>query len=95
MTRQSNTLVTATLVAAFAAVSIASPAFAQTQDHFGSVLPHYFDGTGEIKWGAWAPPNAATADQGAQARASVRRHVAHAAKRRRGSAGYNQNIKNY
>jgi len=49
---------TLALIAALAAVSTASPAFAQTQSHDGSMLPHYFDGSGSIIWGAWGPPQA-------------------------------------
>ena len=118
MTRQSRTL-----TAALAALSIASPAFAQSQDRTGSLLPHYFNGSGEMVWGSWAPPTAATA---AQARAVVVHRAARPAKQLYtrvptgadafaaappailsnpnsyspaltggGSAGYNQNLKNY
>ena len=45
-----------TLIAVLATVSIASPAFAQTQEHFGGVLPHYFDGSGALIWGSWGAP---------------------------------------
>ena len=41
------------LIAALAAVSIASPAFAQSFERTGSVLPHYYDASG-----AWGPPQA-------------------------------------
>jgi hypothetical protein len=46
------------LIAALAAVSTASPAFAQAQSHEGSVLPHYYKGDGTTVWGEWAPPQA-------------------------------------
>jgi hypothetical protein len=122
MTRQSKAL-----VAALATLTIASPAFAQSQDRTGSMLPHYFNGSGEMVWGSWAPPTATTGNQQtAQARAIVVREAARPAKRLNtgvsngagafaaapsailanpngytpaltggGSAGYNQNLKNY
>jgi hypothetical protein len=122
MTRQSKAL-----VAALAALTIASPAFAQSQDRTGSMLPHYFNSSGEMVWGSWAPPTAATGNQRtAQARAIVVHEAARPAKRLNtgvsngagafaaapsailanpngytpaltggGSAGYNQNLKNY
>lgn len=46
------------LITVLAAVSIASRAFAQSQDHFGGVLPHYFDGSGALIWGSWTPAQA-------------------------------------
>jgi hypothetical protein len=46
------------LIAALAAVSIASPAFAQSFERTGSVLPHYYDASGVLVWGAWGPPQA-------------------------------------
>jgi hypothetical protein len=122
MTRQSKAL-----IAALAALTIASPAFAQSQDRTGSMLPHYFNSLGEMVWGSWAPPTAATANQqSAQARAIVSLQAARPAKRLNtgvsngagafaaappavlpnpknytpaltggGSAGYNENLKNY
>ena len=45
------------IAAAFAAIG-AVPASAQALSHYGSVLPHYFDASGELKWGAWAPSSA-------------------------------------
>ena len=44
-------------VAAFATIGSA-PAFAQALSHDGSLMPHYFDASGELKWGSWAPPTA-------------------------------------
>jgi hypothetical protein len=41
-------------VALFAGVG-SSSAFAQAQSHDGSLLPHYFDSSGELKWGSWGP----------------------------------------
>jgi hypothetical protein len=40
------------LIAALAAMSIASPAFAQTPDHIGSVLPNHYDQVEQV-WGSW------------------------------------------
>jgi hypothetical protein len=45
-------------IVALAAVSIASPAFAQGQSHEGSQLPHYFDSSGGLVWGSWGPAQA-------------------------------------
>jgi hypothetical protein len=68
-----------TIIAALAALSIASPAFAQSQSHDGSLLPHYFNGEGEIVWGAWGPPAPAAADHRvARAPAVVPHQIAHA-----------------
>jgi hypothetical protein len=41
-------------VAAFATIG-SVPAFAQSLSHDGSLMPHYFDASGELKWGGWAP----------------------------------------
>jgi len=35
-----------------------APAFAQSRDHTGSMLPFYYDSTGEQITGAWGPPAA-------------------------------------
>jgi hypothetical protein len=53
----SKVLSTAFAVAAFAAIGCA-PASAQSLSHDGSLMPHYFDKNGELKWGDWAPPAA-------------------------------------
>ncbi len=51
----SRKVLSAALIAtAFAAVG-AAPASAQALSHDGSLLPHYFDQNGELKWGGWAP----------------------------------------
>lgn len=47
------------LIAAVAAVGIASPAFAQTVDHTGTLFASYYDGTGKQVIGSWAPQVAA------------------------------------
>jgi hypothetical protein len=50
------------LSAAFVAGALVTagvaPTFAQALSHDGSLLPHYFDKNGELKWGGWAPPAA-------------------------------------
>ena len=46
-------------MAALGAASIASPAFAQSREHEGGVLPNYYDATGQQTWGSWSPPAAA------------------------------------
>jgi hypothetical protein len=43
---------TIALIAALAGMSIASPAFAQSQDLYGSVLPYHYEGETRI-WGSW------------------------------------------
>jgi hypothetical protein len=55
-----NYLSVALAVAMFTAVGVAS-ASAQAPSHEGSVLPHYFDSSGELKWGAWTAQEAASA----------------------------------
>jgi|HubBroStandDraft_6_1064221.scaffolds.fasta_scaffold3293948_1 hypothetical protein len=44
-----------TLFAALAAASIASPAFAQSIDRTGSMLPYHYDASGAQIRGTWAP----------------------------------------
>jgi hypothetical protein len=41
------------LIAALAGMSIASPAFAQTQDRYGRVLPYQYEGETQV-WGSYA-----------------------------------------
>ena len=50
----SKVLSAALIAAAFAAVG-SVPASAQSLSHDGSLMPHYFDKSGELKWGGWAP----------------------------------------
>ena len=59
-------LSTAFAVAAFAVAS-SMPVFAQSQDHFGSMLPHYFNSAGAEIWGSWGPTTSGpgTTDQAA------------------------------
>ena len=49
--------------AAFALVAIAAastvPAFAQSRDHTGSMMPFYYDATGGQNTGSWAPEGTA------------------------------------
>jgi hypothetical protein len=51
------------LFAAFAVAMLASAgsASAQALSHEGSVLPHYFDHDGELRWGSWSQPETAPA----------------------------------
>jgi hypothetical protein len=55
------------LSAAFALVAIAAagtaPAFAQSRDHTGSMMPFYYDATGAQKTGSWSAEEGATAAQ--------------------------------
>jgi hypothetical protein len=53
----SKVLSAALIATAFAAVG-SVPASAQSLSHDGSLMPHYFDKDGELKWGGWAPPAA-------------------------------------
>jgi hypothetical protein len=43
---------TIALIAALAGMSIASPAFAQTRDDTGSVLPYHYEHEKHV-WGSW------------------------------------------
>ena len=40
------------LIAALAGMSIASPTFAQTRDHYGGVLPYHYEEE-TLVWGSW------------------------------------------
>jgi hypothetical protein len=40
------------LIAALAGMSIASPAFAQSRDLYGSPLPYHYEGE-TLVWGSW------------------------------------------
>jgi hypothetical protein len=68
------------LIAALAAVSMASPAFAQAQSHDGSMLPHYFDASGALVWGSWGPSQAPAVHPIAQAPANINHRVARSAR---------------
>ena len=51
----SHKVLSAALIAT-ALVAVGSvPASAQSMSHDGSLLPHYFDEHGELKFGGWAP----------------------------------------
>jgi hypothetical protein len=63
---------TLVLVAATAAVSLASPEFAQSQERYGSPLPNYYDSSGTQKWGSWGPPEQGSTGS-SQSRASANR----------------------
>jgi hypothetical protein len=44
------------LIAVLAGMSVASPAFAQSQDPYGSVLPYHYEGETRV-WGSWYAPD--------------------------------------
>jgi hypothetical protein len=54
----SSKVLSAALIATALAAVGSVPASAQALSHDGSLLPHYFDKDGELKWGGWAPPAA-------------------------------------
>jgi hypothetical protein len=58
-----NKYLAAVFALAAIAVSGTVPAVAQSRDHTGSMMPFYYEGTGEQKTGAWAAENGATAGQ--------------------------------
>jgi hypothetical protein len=51
----SRKILSAALIATALATAGTVPASAQALSHDGSLLPHYFDKNGELKWGGWAP----------------------------------------
>jgi hypothetical protein len=51
----SRKILSAALIATALAAVGSVPASAQTLSHYGSLMPHYFDKNGELKWGGWAP----------------------------------------
>jgi hypothetical protein len=67
-------------IAALAALSIASPAFAQSLSRDGSMLPHYFDSSGALVWGSWGPAQAPAVHPIAQAPANTNHQVARSAR---------------
>jgi hypothetical protein len=67
------------LLAATAAVSLASPSFAQTQDRYGSSQPYYYDSSGNMVWGSWGPKEqGSTGGSQNKASASHARNTKHA-----------------
>jgi hypothetical protein len=54
----SSKLLSAAIIAGVFAAVGSLPAAAQTMSHDGSLLPHYFDKNGELKFGSWGPPAA-------------------------------------
>jgi hypothetical protein len=54
----SSKVLSAALIATALAAVGSVPATAQALSHDGSLMPHYFDKDGELKWGGWAPPAA-------------------------------------
>jgi hypothetical protein len=73
------------LLAATAAASLASPAFAQTQDRYGSSQPYYYDSSGSLVWGSWSPNEQGSASS-SQSTASTSR--AQSTKQPRGYSAY-------
>ena len=53
----SKPLFAALIAAALVGVG-AAPAFAQAVTRDGSLLPHYYEKDGELKWDGWGPPAA-------------------------------------
>jgi hypothetical protein len=51
----SSKVLSAALIAAAFAAAGSVPASAQSLSRDGSLMPHYFDKSGELKWGGWAP----------------------------------------
>ena len=58
----------ALVLAAFAG---AAPAFAQSADHFGSQLPHYFASNGAEIFGSWGSPVVASSRHSAARRSGL------------------------
>jgi hypothetical protein len=54
----SSKVLSAALIATALAAVGSAPVAAQALSHDGSLMPHYFDKNGELKWGGWAPPAA-------------------------------------
>jgi hypothetical protein len=48
-------ILSAALIATAFAAAGSAPASAQALSHDGSLMPHYFDKDGELKWGGWGP----------------------------------------
>jgi hypothetical protein len=65
------------VLAATAAVSLTSGAFAQSADRYGSTLPYYYDSGGGQVWGSWGPQQQSTANSH-QAATSGPHRVVHA-----------------
>jgi hypothetical protein len=67
---------------ALATAVIASPAFAQSRDHTGSMMPNYYSVTSQQMWDGWGPSQGATSrapqvatGRSAQVAASVPKHL--------------------
>jgi hypothetical protein len=50
-------------VAALVALTLVSPALAQTQDGTGSMLPYYYNSDGKKVWGSWGPSSVLSPSQ--------------------------------
>ena len=78
-----NTYLSAALALAAIVAAGALPASAQSRDHTGSMMPFYYEGTGEQKTGAWsaeekaeAANKTAAANRAAAANKAVAAHKA-------------------
>lgn len=59
-----NTYISVAFALAAIVAAGAAPAFAQSRDHTGSMMPFYYDGTGGQKTGSWsAEEEAGTANK--------------------------------
>jgi membrane protein involved in colicin uptake len=79
-----NTYLSAALALAAIVTAGALPASAQSRDHTGSMMPFYYEGTGEQKAGSWAAEEKAeaankTANRAAAAHKAVAANKAAAA----------------
>jgi hypothetical protein len=59
------------LAAAILAVSIVSPAFAQSFHKTGGQLPHYYGSSGAVIWGSWGPPAVASSGHSVMQRSGL------------------------
>ena len=57
-----NTYLSAALALAAIVTAGALPASAQSRDHTGSMMPFYYEGTGEQKTGSWSAEEAGAAN---------------------------------
>lgn len=90
------------IAAALMTAGLAAPAFAQSADHTGSQMPHYFDNNGVEVFGSWGPatPAASTRHSAARqsglnayARVSRGTSGSYSSNTGGGSAGYNENLR--
>jgi hypothetical protein len=88
-----NTCLSAALALAAIVAGGTLPASAQSRDHTGSMMPFYYEGTGEQKTGAWAAEEkaeaankTAAANRAAAANKAVAAHKAAAANKQAAQA---------